>query len=257
MGILNKQTKFAGLAVLGVATAAVIGMALTVSPAPPASDTVTAAYAQPLPSQTAEPTPAPPAPIAFGPGTKTLFFGDSWTFGMTAEPVTQGFAYLTAQQLQLNATVNGGPGTGYLNPGPAKEGTYSERLNKVPANLNPDLVVVQGSINDGNISPIDLPNAVNQFIAQLKAKFPAAQVVMVGPAPNAIPMDPSVTRLDNYLGQVAANNSLNYISPVKGKWITAENVSAIIDAKTMHPTNAGHAILASKTVDALNAIKAK
>jgi lysophospholipase L1-like esterase len=250
-----------GLVALAVAAVASVWIAMSPAGPPPVLDTVTQAYenglSAPSPQPTASSTVKAPALLTFGPGTKTLFFGDSWTFGMTAVPVTQGFAYLTAEQLQLNATVMGGPGTGYLNPGPAKEGTYSERLNKVPANLNPDLVVVQGSINDGNISPIDLPNAVNQFIAQLRVKFPTAQVVLVGPAPNAIPMDPSVTRLDNYLGQVAANNSLNYISPVKGNWITAENVGTVIDAKTKHPTNAGHAVLASKTVDALNAIKAQ
>lgn len=228
---------------------------------PPVSDQVQKYYDESLAKDsatpTASPTLAPPAPLTFDAGTKTLFFGDSWTFGMTAVPGTRGFAYLTAEQLQLDATVMGGPGTGYLNPGPAKEGTYSDRLNQLPAALDPQLVVVQGSINDGNLSPIDLPVAANKFIAELKGKFPAAQVVMIGPAPNAYPVDQSVIRLDNYLGQVAANNSLNYISPLKDKWITAGNVSTIIDAKTMHPSNAGHAILASKTVDALNAIKVK
>ena len=248
-----KYVLLAGLVVLALGIA---GFALMRANSVPAE--VGEAVA-PVPSVTPTPTATTPAPalIKFGAGTRTLFFGDSWTFGMSAEPVTQGFAYLTAQQLKLDATVKGGPGTGYLNPGTTKQGTYADRLSMLPDDLSPALVVVQGSINDGNLSAGALPDAVDKFIHQLKDKFPAAQVVMVGPAPNAIPMDPSVTRLDNYLGQVAANNSLNYISPVKGKWITAENVSAIIDAKTMHPTNAGHAILASKTVDALNAIKAK
>lgn len=226
---------------------------------PPVSDRVAQVYrenlAHPSPTPTATKVAKPPAALKFGPGTKTLFFGDSWTFGMTAEPVTQGFAYQTADELQLDATVMGGPGTGYLNPGPSKEGTYSERLNSVPADLNPGLVVLQGSINDANLSPIGLPGAANKFIRQLKANFPHAQIVMVGPAPNTFPADPSITRLDNYLRQVAVSNSLNYISPFAGHWITAANVGKVIDPTTMHPTNAGHAILASKTVAALNSLR--
>lgn len=248
----------AGLFAVGV-TLAVVGSALAPQPVPPISEKVAKAYAEGLANPTPQPTAAstakPPAPLKFGPGTRTLFFGDSWTFGMTAEPVTQGFAYLTAERLKLDATVQGGPGTGYLNPGPANEGTYSKRLSSLPASLDPELVVLQGSINDGNISPIQLPDAVNKFIRQLKAKFPAAQIVMVGPAPHLFPVDPSIIRLDNYLRQVAGNNSLNYISPYAEKWITVENLAEVIDAKTAHPTNAGHAFLASKTVADLQKIK--
>lgn len=244
---------------LGGTLALVAALALTgcaVQP-PPVSDKVAAAYASgtaiPKPTAASTPTYAPPAKLQFAEGTKAVFFGDSWTYGQGV-PYGQSFASEAGRVLGFDAEVHGGPGTGYLNAGPKGEGTYLTRINALPGS-DASLLIMQGSVNDQPMNPLDLPDAVRAALDAAKAKFPRAQVVLVGPARNLRTNDALLAHQDSLMKQVAAERSLNYVSPIDGGWVTPANVEQILDPATNHPSVAGHKTLAADLVAALNSLR--
>ena len=76
-----------------------------------------------------------------------LIFGDSWTYGSAANAPELGYAYVLGGTLGWETIVNGVRGSGYLKPG-LDGGTFGERIAALDPALDPDLVIVQGSIND-------------------------------------------------------------------------------------------------------------
>lgn len=230
-------------------------MAVASREAPPVSDKVASAYAS-IPKIAATPDATfPPAPkLTFSDGTKAVFFGDSWTLGTSARPATKGFAYETISALHLNGQVEGVGGTGYLNPGLSGNQTYLQRINAFPVS-DAALVVLQGSVNDQNQNQITMGDEVDKVFAAMHAKFPAAQIVVLGPAPSDLPANSGVMRADDIIGNRAKAAGLNYISPLRQQWITPENFGSVIDPATHHPSTEGHSYLASKLVTALTALK--
>lgn len=205
------------------------------------------AEAGPVPTFSSEATPDPLTPVTTAAGTRALIFGDSWTVGYVANPLDHGYAYLTADTMQWDATVDGVAGTGYTNPGPNNEGTFIDRIGKLPDTLNPQLVVLQGSVNDSGANFGDLRSAVTRTVAAAQAKYPAADIVLLGPAATEAPLSEGVQRVDNTLRIVASKQRLNYISPIEEQWFTADNIGQMIDAVNgKHPTTAGHELLAEK-----------
>jgi lysophospholipase L1-like esterase len=244
----TKLWPFVGLGILAVLTLTVVGFALMKDyPQPSASPSTRSAPASPKVTKAA---PAPAPKIDLSPGTKTIIFGDSWTAGYTANPLSKGYAFTTIAALQLDGAVNGGPGTGYLNPGQAGT-TFSQRFATLPADTDLDLLIIQGSVNDQNSDKATLGAVVDKLIADAKAKFPNADIVILGPAPSDAPANPGIIQLDDIIGTRAKLASVHYISPLAEKWITEENEKQVIDQQTQHPSNEGHDYLSAKLVDHL------
>jgi lysophospholipase L1-like esterase len=191
-------------------------------------------------------------------GTRTVIFGDSWTQGAAAARPELGYAHLTAQKFGWDNQVLGGSGTGYLNPGSTNIGTFSQRIAKLPEDASVQLVIMQGSVNDQYRDLKLLPGAAKQAIQAMQAKFPQAHLVVLGPAPNVVPVDPTLLRIDNDLQSVTAAAKVTYISPVTESWITPSNFRTYINvAAASHPNNEGHAFLAGRLFAALKALAAK
>jgi lysophospholipase L1-like esterase len=235
-----------GLAVLAALAIGVGSYALAPKPAPAASFTMTTKIATPSPS------PSPTiAPLVMHEGSRVLFFGDSWTRGTSAEPATKGFVYLAADALKLDATVDGVGGTGYLNKGPRSSGNFGDRLARI-ADIDPEIIVIQGSVNDMTQPAAALPGVIRSTIKAFKDRFPAAQLVVLGPAPNTAPgASPGIGTMDVMLANAAFDNGASFISPWRDQWITTENVSQVIDPATMYPSTAGHAVLAARLTASL------
>lgn len=251
-----EKWKLIGLGFLAALTLSVVGYA-SFAPVPAPSTPV--AVAQPkATAAAATPSPEPTrAPLAMHEGSRVLFFGDSWTLGTSAEPATKGFVYLAAEALKLDATVVGVGGTGYLNKGPRSTGNFGDRLSQLHASLDPEIVVIQGSVND-----ITQPASALQAMAETTIKafgdrFPAAQIVVVAPAPDKAPgLAPGIGNIDVMLANAAFDAGAKFISPWRDHWITDQNVSKIIDPETNHPSTAGHAILAERLVEGLRSLAA-
>lgn len=210
---------------------------------------------------------SPPRPIAAGPeaaalpaaplalpaaGGKVLVFGDSWTYGSAASLPTLGYAYILGRDSGWDITVAGVRGSGYLKAG-IDGGSYGERIAQLDPALDPELVIVQGSINDRRLPSAGYREAVTAAWDALAALYPGASFVILGPAPQVLPVQPETARIDRDLADLAAARGWFYISPLAEDWIAAENYAMVIDSGIGrdHPSTNGHAYLAERLRDAL------
>lgn len=196
-----------------------------------------------------------PAALALPENARVLIFGDSWVYGSAAIMPTLGFAYLLGEQRGWDIVVNGVRGSGYLKPGidgPA----YGERIAVLDPDLDPDLIIVEGSINDRKLPAKGYRDAVNVAWDQLEALYPEAQIVILGPSPQVLPVEKATARIDADLSELAAQRGWWYISPLGEEWITDANYLAVIDTGLgrNHPSTEGHAYLAGRLDSALSAL---
>lgn len=201
---------------------------------------------------------APPAvsPLTLPDEPAVLVFGDSWVYGSAANVPTLGFAYVAASRLGWNATIDGVRGSGYLKPG-IDGGAYGERIAALDPALDPDLVIVEGSINDRRLYPKGYDAAVAGAWDRLAAVYPDAQIVILGPAPQILPVESATARIDADLAEMAAARGWHYISPIALQWITDANYASVIDTTLIgnnHPSTDGHAYLATRLAEALAAL---
>lgn len=199
---------------------------------------------------------AAPPPLVLAEQPRLLVFGDSWVYGLAAATPDRGFAYLLADLLGGETIVDGEPGSGYLKPG-WDGGTYGSRIAALDASIDPDVIVVEGTINDRRLHPTGYVDAVTEAWDALAARFPDAAIVILGPAPQVLPVERATAAIDRDLASLAAARGWWYISPIAGEWITPENYLSVIDTGEIgrdHPSTDGHAYLASKVADALRAL---
>ena len=231
-------------AVALVATLAAVAVVFAVRPWAPATQVASVA------SET-EPeavvVDAPPLVLPEHP--RVLVFGDSWTYGSAAAPVTTGYAYLLAGLMDWDVTVDGVRGSGYLKPG-IDGPSFGDRIAGLDPGLRPDLVIIQGSINDRLLyAESDYAGAVNAAWDSLVAVYPDAQIVVLGPAPHELPEHEGTVAIDRELATLAAARNWWYISPLGERWITTRNFLDVIDTSGWarnHPSTAGHAYLAQR-----------
>ena len=237
----------------GIAVVALCGVAWlrpwgALDPEPPA----TAAEAEPGAAASVH-----PAPFTVDAGARVLVFGDSWVYGSAATAPTGGFAYLLAGELDVETVVDGVRGSGYLKPGldgPA----YAERIAALDPALDPDLIVVEGSINDRSAHPRGYRDAVTAAWDALESRYPGADIVILGPAPQVLPIESATRAIDGDLGELAAARGWWYVSPIAEDWITTANYLDVIDTGPVgrdHPSDDGHAYLARRLAAAIDRIE--
>ncbi|MDQ1206134.1 SGNH/GDSL hydrolase family protein [Microbacterium sp. SORGH_AS_0862] len=196
------------------------------------------------------------APVAVPPaGSRVVFFGDSWTAGYWSDPLTGGFAYLTANVFGWDAVVLGEAGTGFIQkgPNPPEDESYPTRAKTLPIDEDVPLVILEGSINDTTLNEATTSNptvdrlrfAVESTLASLRRAYPNARIIALGPTGG----DP-VPELDAMLRQIYAAENVSYIDAVD--WITEDMPWALGDP--YHPSSRGHAYFAGRLVDALQAV---
>ncbi|WP_345801997.1 SGNH/GDSL hydrolase family protein [Microbacterium sp. AZCO] len=201
----------------------------------------------------AESVAVAPAPLALPEHPTALIFGDSWTYGSAATVPTLGYAYVLGEKLGWTTTVDGVRGSGYLKPGidgPA----YGERIAALDPSLDPDLVIVEGSINDRHLYPTGYTAAVTAAWDALAKLYPHARFVILGPAPQVLPVEKPTAEIDGELSRLAAARGWWYVSPIAENWITPENYDWVIDTSDIgrdHPTTEGHAYLAQRLAEAI------
>lgn len=193
-----------------------------------------------------------PEPLALPEHPTVMVFGDSWTFGSAATVPTEGYAYLLADLLHGSTEVFGVRGSGYLKPG-VDGPAFGERIAALDPSLAPDLILIQGSINDRAQGEAGYREAVSAAWDAMSAKYPEATIVVLGPAPHELPVGAATARIDRDLSALAAARGWWYISPVEQNWITDQNYLDVIDVVVgrKHPSTAGHQYLAEKVAAAL------
>ncbi len=86
--------------------------------------------------------------------------------------------------------------------------------------------------------------------------YPEARVVILGPSPQVLPVEPATARIDADLRDLAAARGWWYVSPITDEWITTANYPAVIDTGfgRNHPSTEGHAYLADRMAQALQTL---
>ncbi|MBY0690025.1 SGNH/GDSL hydrolase family protein [Microbacterium marinilacus] len=183
-----------------------------------------------------------------------LVFGDSWTYGMSATPIERGYAYVLADLISGTTVVDGVPGSGYVRP---DRPDFGSRIAELDPEASYDLIILQGSINDRWEPAEGYRDAVNAAWDALAATYPETPIVVLGPAPQVLPVEEPTARIDGDLAALAAERQWWYISPLQDEWITTQNYETVIDTSEVarnHPSLAGHAYLAQRLADALDRI---
>ena len=224
-------------------TAAVVALALTAVLRPWSAPTAAPVAAADGPVASVE---APP--LSLPTGARVLIFGDSWTYGSAASDPALGYAYVVAQRTGWTTIVDGVRGSGYLKPG-IDGPSFGDRIAALDPALDPDLVIVQGSINDRKQGAAGYRDAVNAAWDDLGAIYPDARIIVLGPAPQVLPVEAETARIDRDLAELAGARGWWYLSPIAEDWITDANYGDVIDTSATgrdHPSTAGHAYLADR-----------
>lgn len=241
----RRTRRFWPLAVAALAIAAVCAVAAL-------RPWVDAPVAEVATAQDAAPAVIAPASLALPEQPRVLVFGDSWTYGSAASLPTLGYAYVIGERLGWETTVDGVRGSGYLKPG-LDGGSYGERIAALDPALDPDLVIVEGSINDRRLPAAGYRDAVTAAWDALAALYPEADFVILGPAPQVLPVEETTARIDADLADLAAARGWWYISPIADEWIGPDNYAEVIDTGIGrdHPSTIGHAYLATRLAESL------
>lgn len=136
-------------------------------------------------------------------------------------------------------------GTGYTNPGQVadNETDYPDRVPEVVA-YAPDVVLVQGSTNDGD--PEDTARAATATLNALRAALPNAAIIVIGPTQN--PVASTTLAVDQALGQAAQQAGVAFTDA--WQWLDPADPS-LWSEDNVHPSNAGHQALADRVTEVL------
>ncbi|MDL5159174.1 SGNH/GDSL hydrolase family protein [Actinomycetospora termitidis] len=190
---------------------------------------------------------------AVGPGSVVAVLGDSYSAG-TAEGGlgAAGWTARLAHDRGWRLTDTAIPGTGYLRARP-DAGTYAAAQLDAALAVAPDLVVVQGSLNDADLPPAQVAAAATALYRTIRDRAPLARLVVVGPAwPDASP-SVDVVAVRDALGVAARAAGALWIDPMTDDWFggPVPDGTVLIGTDRLHPTDAGHRLMADRVADAL------
>lgn len=177
---------------------------------------------------------------------KLLFVGASYTVGLGATTPNAGYAPVLAANLDRRYTVAAVSGTGFLNPGPHHQGTFGQRIAKLPGDLDPRVVVIQGGRNDQGYAQQALQAAVRSTITLAQHRFSHAQVVVMGPIPAAVPVTPRLLQTRDIVAAGARQTGAGFVDPIAQGWITEDNERRYAGRVPAHPNDAGYRYIAGR-----------
>jgi lysophospholipase L1-like esterase len=164
-----------------------------------------------------------------------VFVGDSWTDGVGASR-SRGFPVLTAELLGWECTELGVSGSGYVVPGAA--GPFGARIAEAVAGA-PDVIVVQGSLNEQGIDVRELGRGALDTLTRLHREAdPTTDIVVVG-APYAPGTDRArIDGVNDAVSAAAAAVGLPFVDPAAQNWTDPDDPDLWADP--LHPNDAGH-----------------
>jgi lysophospholipase L1-like esterase len=228
----QRALRWAGVAVAVAVAVVVAAVLVAVVLARPDDGTPAARQEPPTPSAGTGPVDhidVPPDPVL-------LVFGDSYVEGAGATSPETSFPHTLATDLGWRLETAGLSGTGYLNPSAAGNLTYLQRVEALQVAEIPDVVLIEGGINDRDQTGDETAAAVD-VVRAVQARFPGTQVVLLS-AVDPQPVEPRVTEIDRDLARAARLARVPLIDA--GGWVTAANAGELISADHLHPSQAGH-----------------
>jgi lysophospholipase L1-like esterase len=203
-----------------------------------------------------------------------VVFGDSFIEGKDPlHPLAQiscpndGFANRIGDLLGWDeCIVCGVGGTGYLSDTTGTAKKYGDRINDITS-LNPDVVVVFGSLNDGPpYTPANTQAAVTAFHTQLAAALPNAVIVVLGVQKVGNSSDTLASLNTAVAAGVAAVGAPNitFVDMFNPAWVTGTgkstaqtndgNADWVTGSDGVHPTWEGHNFYTYKIAEAIRNI---
>jgi acyl-CoA thioesterase I len=230
---------------LALAATLVTAAACASDPAPAASSAPASVPA--VTSVAASPSTSASAPVtrsAARTSKRALFFGDSYFVGGGCSPNRKrDMAYLAGQRLGYRPIVRGFGGTGFVATNPDYGGPdYLTQIAQGSLDVpNPSLVVIEGGDNDVNLNLALIKKNAAKVLRIARSKYPSATIILMG-AMQTYGDFSETDGINNGLRAVSARQHVPFIDPQKwtyghDDWLCSDYV---------HPTYAGHQILARK-----------
>lgn len=210
------------------------------------SETVPGTFADHRPARIPMPDQEESEPVRIPEDPTVLLMGDSFSLGHGAEPRTNGYAFLLAERMGWqNFTVDGVGKTGFISGG---EYRYLARLQaRIRAGEpSPDVVILQGSVNDTWIGYHDMLTAVTETVEAIETHWPDTEIVLTTPITyrdfeqeeRALHVAAKSTRAALLIDEVPQS----WLPPVRDLYIE----------DSWHPSTRGHARIAERMGDALH-----
>jgi lysophospholipase L1-like esterase len=204
------------------------------------------------PSSTPSTTPDTSTPT--GPGTRALFFGDSYFVGGGYTEAGNSMAALAADQLGWEKEITGGGGTGFVSGNPEFDLLdFIGQIRGGALDVGPvDWLVIEGGGNDKDDDPALIEKRAVEVLKEAERQHPEAKVVLVGT------LDPTVDGFGDTdgvigaLGAAAEEAGVPYIDAQR--WL--EGRPDLVGPDFDHPLPEGHVLLGHKLADALLALAA-
>ncbi|PZE82700.1 SGNH/GDSL hydrolase family protein [Curtobacterium sp. MCBD17_032] len=187
-------------------------------------------------------------------GSRVLIIGDSYTAGRGSTDRHTGWAQMLSASSGWDSTIDGRPGTGYVNLGStgSTQNTYLQRV-LASKDEDPDLVIVQGSQNDWIVSGAELRPRVEATLRQAVRQWPRALIVAIGPsAPQ--PRAQTTVEIDAAVSEGARTAGVPYIDPNQERWFTSANSRVYTAADGEHVNDDGHRYLARRIDSAIRGL---
>lgn len=182
----------------------------------------------------------PPAPKP-DPDLVTII-GDSYTGGSN-EGGNKAANWVARIQLTLdrvNLDNEGIGGTGYA----TQVNNFGSRVAR-SIGPNTDLVVFFGSRNDVGSNPAAVGAAASSAYSEVKRIAPTARLLVIGPAWGGSEVPKPMLGVRDAVRDAAVASGAVFVDPIAEKWFLTPETSVLIGADGVHPTDDGHAFLAT------------
>jgi acyl-CoA thioesterase-1 len=171
-----------------------------------------------------------------------LTIGDSIMrgFGLASG---KAWPYLLASSDQLTLTTEACDGAGVLQVGAYDEcgSDYAGIISALPAALDPDIVIIEGSSNDLGIDNADLASATLSEVRTIRAMYPLAEIVGLSSLWGYTDAPSQLTEIDSQVQaavQSVGGSFYNIGQPM-------HDHPELMQSSDVHPTAAGQAVIAS------------
>jgi lysophospholipase L1-like esterase len=174
------------------------------------------------------------------------YIGDSWT-AATGSQSGRGYAAPAAERAGWTSHVLGISGTGYLQGAPGH--SFAGRIGRA-AGTDPDVVVVQGSLNDDRSDLAALEPAVRDTLSDLRAAVDPGTVVLVIGASHTPGTDPAtIESLNDAIRSAAEAVGVRFVDPAEEIW--NDPADPTIWADPIHPNDGGYRLIADHVSELL------
>lgn len=140
----------------------------------------------------------------------------------TGSSITEGgYPWLISQILGLNGINVGVGSTGYLEPGLNNRLKYIDRADNDIIKPNPDLVFIEGGINDSGHPIPDVVREADRLYKYIKSNLPNAKIIVIGMYWPRTPSE-SILNMNKALRECALENEIPFIDLLKGDTVLSD-----------------------------------